>query len=401
VHAAWPTCDQCQWRDDVDGLAASSQQQLRTIRDHRAEGIRRTEFGVRGVWHNHLTRDVAATLVKIFCDALVQRLAEAALLRPGEGESGTQIDDATPRRLAVQPLVTGFDGRHASLDLFVGVTTAIREFGLPVLDVGRCTAASILEAARALPDVQAAVIVTGSGGGASVTGFDVFDSAGDPVAVRWKDYGIHVSAVTGNKGTATDAERTPETPAQDSEVKRTRHFLRIDRQHQTLSRLRMARSYGSHDQIAFEDRYRNGLLRWFPRHSTIPVVVRAQDPYVLDRVRWLATKCDVSLTCAGPAEGRVTAPHGILINIPDDDRQLTVVGRTGKPIAPVVLAERINGAIHSSASQITAHADSVTGRFWLTDAARPTSRLGNEHITDALATAGLLLRLAAQGMSLS
>jgi hypothetical protein len=48
-------------------------------------------------------------------------------------------------------------------------------------------------------------------------------------------------------------------------------------------------------------------------------------------------------------------------------------------------------------TQLTAHADPITGRLWLTDAARPGSVGLTEHIEDALVLAGLLLSRKGRG----
>ena len=55
------------------------------------------------------------------------------------------------------------------------------------------------------------------------------------------------------------------------------------------------------------------------------------------------------------------------------------------------LAEKINRA--SRTSHVSAHADDVSGRFWLTDAGRPSSPSATEQIYDALAVLGVLLRI--------
>jgi Phosphoglucomutase/phosphomannomutase, alpha/beta/alpha domain I len=401
IHAAWPGCDQCQWRDDAEGSSTASQRQLAQIREHRSTGIRRTEFGVRGVWNNQLDRQTASALIRVFCDAIFRAGAAKPTGSPATDARRSGTADDQPKQLQRRPIVIGFDGRTSSLDLFVGISSAIREFGLPVMDIGRCTAASVLEAVRCFDEAQAAVIVTGSGGAPAVTGFDVFEDTGDPVAVRWNDYGIHVVM----PGTPAESDaRSPQTssgldgasPASTA----PRRCLDFEDVNGLPTAMRASRDFGVHRHVAFEDRYRSALMRWFPRDSTRPMVILSEDAAVRERVRWISAECRLNLSCARKHDSDAHPYDAPRIDVSEDDREFQLFDRSGKRVPANMLADRINGAIRSGSAQITAHADQVTDRFWLTDAGRPTSQSGNEHVTDALATAGLLLKLADDGMSL-
>ena len=70
LNAAWPGCDQCEWRFDSEGLAERTVLETERIRSQRVDGIRRTEFGIRGQYINDLDRQTAADLTRVFCACL-------------------------------------------------------------------------------------------------------------------------------------------------------------------------------------------------------------------------------------------------------------------------------------------------------------------------------------------
>lgn len=405
LHAGWSGCDQCDWRNDLEGLAESARQQLTRIRQRRMGGVRRTEFGIRGVWLNDLTRARAAWLMHVFCDSLYGSAAAAAHpQRPtsvaGAGRTAEHpaASDSAASAITRPALVTGYDGRPSSLDIFAGTLSAIRECGFPVIDIGRCTAASLLEAARSLPETHAAVLVTGSGTPPSWTGFDVFDREGHPLPVRWDAYGIRLTALSEPLKDSVDAvasesaDRGPgrADPAAESIV------LELPSRSDSGFPARRTRSSGSCRSLPFEQRYRRTLLRWFPDRSSVPVGVATGDALVTERVHWLMTHGSLNLHTHSPSgtPDKGARPH-LELRIPEDDRSFTLVDRNGCAFRPDELADRINRAIQSRSSHVTAHADAASGRFWLTDAARTSSASSTEQITDALAALGLLLRLIA------
>ena len=83
LNAAWPGCDQCEWRFDSEGLAERTVQETDRIRSHRIDGIRRTEFGIRGQYINDLDRQTAADLTRIFCACLHEQFSH---IEPRDGE---------------------------------------------------------------------------------------------------------------------------------------------------------------------------------------------------------------------------------------------------------------------------------------------------------------------------
>ena len=122
INAAWPNCDQCEWRTDSEGLAEKTLQATERIRDHRGAGLHRTEFGVRGPYINELDRRTAADVARIFASC-VNEMAMAADQEPAPVVSGrapqqyrpvTNVppESAVPAKLIdVHAVVLGYDGR--------------------------------------------------------------------------------------------------------------------------------------------------------------------------------------------------------------------------------------------------------------------------------------------------
>lgn len=390
LHAGWTGCDRCEWRHDLEGFAGRARVELHRIREQRMNGIQRTEFGVRGVWLNDLDRRRAALLACIFCDAIYRERAEPL----PDSQKITATGDLAAKTLSLPRIVAGYDSRPSSPDLFAGISSAVREFGSSLIDIGRCTAASLMEAARSIRGVQAAIIVTGSNRPPSYTGFDVLDPGGNPVAVPWTDYGVRLMVTN-----ACDSDTAnPAAPADTSGLRpgdNTGVPASLDLTPGTPATTipRRTRQSGTCETVAFEDRYLHSLLRWFPKEAAAAVVVQTSDPLIQNRISWLTTQCQLNIRCHSPTEQRLPAGPAIHLGIPEDDRSFTL-SPDGHTVVPSErLADRINKAIHSRASHVTAHADPVTGRFWLTDAARTSAANSTEHISDALITLGLLLRL--------
>lgn len=420
LNAAWPVCDECEWRFHTEGLSEQSAIETARIREHRRQGIQRTEFGIRGPYLNALHRRMAEELVRIFCQCLVDRsTVQGSSQRP-------ESKEIQPERLSLAPVVIGFDGRSSSPDIFVGVSSSIREFGLPVIDLGRSTAASLQEALRCQPESCGGILVTGAGCPNAWTGLDVFDRSGDSVPVVWKDFGIRLqhpgldatetpaatsgyssdvpdemsqllqqirSAKVANEN--TDRGATSVEP-RASVASRTAGILQLvlpEPDQRSSWPRRMTRHSGALTLLNFEDRYRDWLSRWYPQKFDQRVIIETNDLLVRQRVLWLAETNGLPLIPRSTNESQL-ADDALSIRIDEDDRLFTVHRANGVLVSPGRLAESLNRAIASHASHITVHADDVTGRFWLTDAARPSLGLSTEQIHDALAVTGLLCRLA-------
>lgn len=383
LNAAWPGCDLCEWRFDSEGLAERTVQETDRIRSQRVEGIRRTEFGVRGQYINDLNRQTAADLTRIFGARLHEQSAVQSLttdiprslntVRLGEPESN-EPDFAQATFQTVAPVIVGYDGRSASVDLAIGVVSASREFGLPVIDIGRCTAASIQEAARSFQTCCGTILVTGADFPAAWAGIDVCDQHGDAVPVVWKDVGIQLQHVSFEAASFLKLQ----LPDSATRARWTR---------------RLSRHSGPHDVVNFEDRYRDWLLQWYPKQSTLRVLVRTDDASIQQRLTWISQTTGMEIFSRSPHDPTVVPHVTFTMTVPEDDRHFQIMNMKGHLINPERLALALNRAMHSQSSQMTAHADAAARRFWLTNTARSGSQKSTESVCDALAALGLIARL--------
>lgn len=386
LNAAWPGCDQCEWRFDSEGLAERTVLETDRIRSHRIDGIRRTEFGIRGQYINDLDRQTAADLTRIFCACLHERssyidprASERLGMSPPEQVRTPPIvnlatDSAPATFQSIAPIVVGYDGRSSSVDLAIGVVAACREFGLPVIDIGRCTATSILEAARSFRECCGAILLTGAGAPNAWAGLDVFDRSGDTVPVVWKDVGVKLEHVSSDVGAFLKLQ-LPDTTA------RARWARRLTRQS------------GAHNVISFEDRYRDWLLRWYPKQSTLRILVRTDDDLIQQRLAWISAVTGLEIICRSLHDSSVPPHVAMTMTVPEDDRQFQIINAANQIVTVDRLALILNRAMHSQSVHVTAHADGASGRFWISDAARIGSPGSAESIYDALATLGLVSRL--------
>ena len=387
LNAAWPGCDQCEWRFDSEGLAERTVQQTERIRSHRIDGIRRTEFGIRGQYINDLDRQTAADLTRIFCSCLHEKSTDTDPRNSERGGVSPPVHVRTPQPLAnlaadsatatfqsIAPVIVGYDGRSASVDLAIGVVAASREFGLPVIDIGRCTAASIQEAARSFRESCGAILVTGAGSPNAWAGLDAFDRNGDTVPVVWKDVGVQLEHVSSDAGAFLKLQ-LPDTAT------RARWARRLTRQS------------GPHNVVSFEDRYRDWLLRWYPKQSTLRILVRTDDELIQQRLAWISGLTGMEIICRSSHDSSVPPHVAMTMTVPEDDRRFQIVN-AGNQIVPVDrLALILNRAMHRQSVHVTAHADAASSRFWISDTARIGAPGAAESIHDALATLGLISRL--------
>lgn len=388
LSAGWNVCDACEWRLHTEGLSDRVSAQVEFIRGQRSAGIERTEFGVRGMWLNALTPAAAALLAQILSLSLADRWQERRQTRSSPGTQVlrgpvTSAAELTFAREPLPELLMGFDGRAFSAEVFGGAVTAVRELGVDVLDVGRSTAAMLQEVLRCQPRLAGALFVTGSGAPAGWSGLDATDVAGDGVQVVWREFGLGLRPLA--EAGQSDALQEPPSG------------LRLSLQlpeaiRGGLALRRLSRTAGRYGALDFEDRYREWLQGWHGGASSARLLVGTDDGLVRQRVQWLAEHCGWSLAVCSAAESR-RAESGAAIEVLEDDRWFVLRRAGGERVAAERLAQRLNSAAAagSRTSQLTAHADSVTGRLWFSDAARPGNAGMTERIEDALAVAGVLL----------
>ena len=416
LGSAWQGCDECEWRHHTEGLSERSVSEVVRIRQQRTEGVHRTEFGVRGAWLNALDRRIASELVRIFCLCLLRSKT------PRELHADLSGGDVTISRTSLSPVITGYDGRSFSPDLYAGITAAVTEMGFGVLDIGRTTMGAMQEAIRSVPEMMGGIFVTGAGQSAAWTGIDVLDTRGESVPVVWKDFGIRLQHVVVDRDEPrpTSSMDADEQHGWRQKLQQIRSSVTEDRAsrddshsvtgkgavlrlvfpepaERTAWPRRLGRQSGIQRVESFEERYRNWLLRWYPEDYEARLIIKADDPLIRARIQWLSETARVSVIPAMAADQERRGAGLQSLTVMEDDRRFEWCDANGAQISAGVLADRLNEAIGSRASHVTAHSDSVTNRLWLTDAARPVSAATTERIEDALAIAGLVLRLQSQG----
>jgi hypothetical protein len=401
LSAGWNVCDGCEWRLHTEGLSERSAAQAEFIREQRVAGIERTEFGVRGMWLNALTPTAAALLAQVFSLSLAERwqerqpkrfaessavargrTADAAMQAAVASRGGAKADAGTvPAEFAPLPeLLIACDSRSFSAEVFVGVVAAVRELGLPVLDAGRSTAAMLQEVLRCHSRLAGALFVTGAGAPAGWSGLDAIDMNGDGVQVVWRDFGVALRSGARQSGASQDSQGALRISL---DLPETGHGSRAMR--------RLSRTAGHYRSLDFEQRYRDWLKGWHAGSSSQRLLVGTDDGLVKQRVQWLAEHAGWSLAVCSAAEAR-SAASSLSFEVLEDDRWFVLRKAGGGRVAAEELAQRLNSsAAGSRTSQLTAHADPVTGRLWFSDAARPGNAGMTERVEDALAAAGVLL----------
>ncbi len=436
LAAGWPGCDRCP-RRVTDG-EANHRARLAPVRAVTARvattpatRIRRTAFGVRGEYLNQIDRTCAAQFAAIFSthltalqmDAVTHDLDDEPLVR----------HEIRSRAAGQISIVAGLDGRRHSPDIFAGVVSAIVQNGCHVIDIGRCSTASLQECVRSLPNACAALMVTGAGCSTGHTGLDVFDRCGETVCVPWQRFGVTVqpardlqpaerhssdaseqlhsvpihNVLQRFRSADIDADRDSAEP--DSDV------LRVPETVLTLPALRAGpggifrsvRRSGCHRSVDFEPHHRKWLQQWFPDHVSRRTVVFAEDSLSAARVRSVVEKTDKEsnliageLASTDPAAiqqavadamTRFGAEAAFIIG--EDDRFLSVFNRSSRVLTPAELTNWLNRTVRSSAAHVTAHVAEDAQRVLLLDAGRPHSGDSHETISDALALTGLILNM--------
>ncbi len=437
LKEGWNACAECIWSKHVPEPESSMQGAVQSRRRARHD-IRRTTFGVRGAYLNAIDRFRGAELASILATHLVN-------ISRLEFEEHTANTDDQAHRVACRRIVIGHDGRPGSADIFAGVVSAVLQNGCNVVDVGRCTAASLLSVTRFQSDFAGCMLVTGAGGSPGDVGIDVFTADGRSVSIPWHEFGVGIrsnhereSIVAGHSGTKESAEpfdsdkagsanvwehlsRIRSQPLQGPAVTErgvsefTRGGLRSEAEVNASGErvatvilpeagkkkrsLRSGRSSGELTMLPLELTYRNWVKRWWPSSFDVPVMFRVSDDLVGERLVSIAEQCSVSLLLRRTEETASIAKtdHAggapVCFEVSEDDRFMSVVSRRGRRIGAEELANWINKATRTSASHVTAHASSDGDRVLLLDVGSPTSGRSHEVISDALAIAGFLLTL--------
>ena len=121
--------------------------------------------------------------------------------------------------------------------------------------------------------------------------------------------------------------------------------------------------------------------------------MRTDDDLIQQRLAWISEVTGLEIICRSLHDSSVPPHVAITITISEDDRRFQIVNAANQLVAVDRLALMLNRAMHSQSAHVTAHADTASGRFWISDAARIGLPGSAESIHDALATLGLVSRL--------
>ncbi|MCH2210724.1 MAG: hypothetical protein MK110_05445 [Fuerstiella sp.] len=422
LAAYWPGCRICRSRDEwpepkkTDNSAAKA-----------AQSIRRTHWGIRGVWQNALTRHQAAQLIGVVTGHLLTQCGDEETRLCSSGVEDPKLNSSIDSPM----VVTGYDGRASSPDIYAGIVTATLQNGCHVIDTGRATAASIQETCRNQTRPCWGIIVTGAGAIPSVTGFDLFDDCGQGVSIPWQASGIRIQQI---RESNTQFENSDSTDRRDvvarlkhsihsgesdeypltadiSPVDSTLSSLELPRQ-ATISaaRFRRARRSGQCHSIDAESAYRRWLHTWFPKSITARIICSSCDPLVRDRLQWLFSESgrsvDVvvshsSASAIQQLSQRVRKIHADWgISIAEDDRYMTVVNRDGYVLENEHLSGWLNETVGSVRDHVSTHVPAEEDRIVLLDAGRPNQGAAHEVISDSLALLGCLCQVTRAGTAL-
>jgi hypothetical protein len=139
-----------------------------------------------------------------------------------------------------------------------------------------------------------------------------------------------------------------------------------------------------------EEQYRNWLGSWYRSVQGPRLLVATDDALLRERVQWLAESAGAAVSWCSTQDGRRSGSD-LILEVQEDDRRFEFRRPGGESVTAERLASILNSSGGHRYSQLTAHADPVSNRLWLTDAARPGGSGMTERIEDALVTAGLLL----------
>ena len=419
LSAGWSGCDHCPSRHDPAVTIPLARASSGTGRQKPV--IRRTPWGVRGPWQNAITRLRAGQLAAIITSHLTSDYEH----QETAGEQDDPETDQTALERDPLTLVAGYDGRSSSPDIFAGVVSAVLHNGWNVMDIGHATAASIQEALRTHSSARVAILVTGAGESACMTGLDVFDRQGRAVSVPWQSFGVKVRQLS----TAPEAKRTAlSRPAEHLQTLRAalqsdaggrRAVGSVDDEPPAVvlelpyalpssaSRFRISRTSGELETQNAEQPYRRWLGRWFPAESADRISCLCFDALVADRLHWLSASQSIHMDIVHGTESqpivdqlsqRVHETHSDWgIAIADDDRSITVANRRGRILTAKQLTHWINSSVRTTQSHLTTHVPDNDDRLVMLDAGRTT---GHDVISDGLAALGLIARITASGSPL-
>lgn len=413
LAAHWPGCKNCPSRSSTESNHSLSESRLQ---------IRPTQWGIRGVWQNALTRLKAAQLIGIVTGHLLHEL-ETDSHKTGTCGDSDSPQDALPAHLTI---VMGYDGRSSSPDIYAGTVSAAIQNGCHVIDTGRSTASSIQETCRTISGADFGIIITGAGETRSVTGFDVFDAYGQSVSIPWQTWGIRMRS----QSESGEPEQDPQIPDAMARLKQSILGNQLspypapssindaetvttilefpERTSGAASRYRVSRHSGTCQLLDVESSFRNWLKKWFPESVETRVACVCFDPLTAERLEWLFLKAGLTADVVAGVEStsgaeqlsqRVRETHAQWgICIAEDDRYAIVANQHGHCLTAEQLSAWINDSIQIARPHVTTHVPSDDDRIVIMDAGRPNQSASHDVISDGIALMGCICQIVQSGI---
>ena len=416
LAANWPGCRNCSSRSGAESNHSLSESRLQ---------IRPTQWGIRGVWQNALTRLKAAQLIGIVTGHLLNELETDSY--ETETDSGSDsLQNAFPSQLTV---VMGYDGRKSSPDIYAGTVSAAIQNGCHVIDTGRSTASSIQETCRTISGADLGIIVTGAGETRSVTGFDVFDARGQSVSIPWQAWGMKMRCQSESDEQERDPQ-IPDGPVAMARLKQSLHGNPLssypapssindaeavttilefpERTPGAASRYRVSRHSGTCQSLDTESSFRNWLQKWFPESLETRVACVCFEPLTAERLEWLFREAGLAADVVAGVEStsgaeqlsqRVRETHAQWgICIAEDDRYVIVANQHGHCLTTEQLSTWINDSIRIARPHVTTHVPSDEERIVIMDAGRPNQPASHDIISDGIALMGCIFQIVQSGI---
>jgi len=175
LAAFYPACRTCPSRDDTGQLAPKTVKRLQGTEGRVKRVTLFTNEGVRGKYLNELTRKEGGTIA----GALASLLWEKS---PRVGAVSSDRNQEFNLNISGHSVVVAYDERPTSLDMLMGVISALKRSGCRVINIGQTTTPCFWFAVDHL-DAAAGIQVTGAGYDSSWTGFNIVSQNSVPLSM--------------------------------------------------------------------------------------------------------------------------------------------------------------------------------------------------------------------------
>jgi phosphomannomutase len=225
LAAFYSKCIDCEHRFDAEHIFPRENERTPLVERRVIRDSLLTAESVRGVYLNELDRNRAIAWGEAFAALMWNQQPMQARLEPTDDAQIVEQADSNPVSLKSSgpTVVVGFDERPSSPDIVTGAVLGLRRMGCAVIDLGQ-TALPIVAFKLQSSAANGAVYVTGAGGAASMTGFELLTRNGLPISDRILQH-LEANARTGvGRQTRQIGHHTPLPGQSDYEASLVPHF---------------------------------------------------------------------------------------------------------------------------------------------------------------------------------